>query len=336
MEVLPTPMATERRKSGGRAGQPKGRGAPRGARSRPAKGSGSRPGRRGAARGRGGLSPLIPIAVIIAVLLVGHFVSDALTTVREPQNILLLGVDADRTRTDVIVLAHIDPEAKAVTLLSIPRDTLVEIPCAKLVERCRTPDKLAHAHAYGSKRGPEVTAEVVESLLGVEIDGYVKVDFAGFEQAVDILGGVPVVIEEPMHYEDPTADPPLQIHFEPGRYTLSGADALRYVRYRADGRGDIGRTERTRKFLLNLLQTLRERWSPEHAAELVAALLPHVQTDLRAGKLAALARMAFELDLSRVRTAMLPGEPLLHPSRGWVWEVDRETARQWTDTLLTP
>ncbi len=97
----------------------------------------------------------------------------------EPYNLLLLGVDRrpkeKAFRTDTMIVAHIDPQKKAVWMLSIPRDTKVSIPGHG--ER-----KINDAHFYG---GPKLTIQTVQKFTGLKINHYMEVDFTAFEKAVD-------------------------------------------------------------------------------------------------------------------------------------------------------
>ncbi|MDF2631203.1 MAG: putative transcriptional regulator [Symbiobacteriaceae bacterium] len=252
----------------------------------------------------------------------------------QPKNILLMGVDEHKTRTDVVMLARIDPRQGIVNLISIPRDTYVEIPCDG-IEVCQPLDKLAHAHAYGGEEGPELAVATVEKFLGVQIDGYARVDFDGFKQVIDTLGGVDMVIEEDMDYEDPTP-PGLYIHFKgsPNPQHLTGKQALEYVRFRADGQGDVGRTERTRKFLLAVYTTLKEKGSIGKLPQLWSNMSPYVKTDLDGGTIAALARVAGKVDPNTLKMEMVPGKGAQSPNGLWVWEADQAKTQELVNRLI--
>lgn len=272
----------------------------------------------------------------IAAIAVGGWAMTTYLGSGTPKSILLLGVDEDKTRTDVVLLAHVDPKQGLVNLISLPRDTLVEIPCEGL-KSCSSPNKLNHAHAYGGENGPAVTVATVERFLGIKIDGYIRVDFDGFEQVVDALGGVDLVIEKSMDYEDPYADPPLAIHFKgsPEPQHLDGADALRYVRYRNDGLGDIGRTERTRHFLVALARTIHANGVVAKLPTLVTTMNPYVKTDIDSATAVALARAAAKIDPANIQVAMVEGEPFITTSGAWVWQADEAKLREMVDRLIT-
>ena len=277
---------------------------------------------------------VVMIIVVVVVLLLGGLAAGA-WYLAPPVNVLLMGLDEGKTRTDVVVLAHLDPRKGLLTLLSLPRDTLVEIDCTGLSDYCVSPDKLAHAHAYAGERGPEVTVATVERLLGVKIDHYVRVDFEGFKQVVDILGGVDLVIDQDMYYEDPYADPPLLINFtaseEPQH--LDGQRALEFVRYRG-ATGDIGRTERTKHFLVALARKARQTQSLTKLPEVIRTGLAYVDTDIDTTTALTLALGAMRADLDNVQMETLPGYDDPHNPRGWVWIPDETAMADVVDRLI--
>jgi len=278
----------------------------------------------------------LPILIAVVVLVLGGWAARTFFVGSQaPTNILLMGVDEGKTRTDVVVLAHIDPKQGLVSVLSVPRDTLVDIPCDGL-KTCRSKDKLAHAHVYGGEKGPELTVRAVEGLLDVKIPYYVRVDYAGFEKVVEALGGVDMVIEKNMDYEDPYASPPLKIHFKgsPNPQHLTGTEALKFVRFRADGLGDIGRIDRTRKFFLAMVQTARKNGTAAKLPGLVSTLLPYIDTNLNTATAVALARMAKQVDLSQVAVEMVPGRDDPANAAGWVWVADQAKTKSLVEQLI--
>ena len=161
-------------------------------------------------------------------------------------NILLLGIDDgdsdaapdEPKRTDAMMLASFDPGDNKVALLSLPRDTKVQIP-----GRAGW-DKLNAAYAYG---GVMMAKQTVANLLQVPIHYYVLVDWRAFIDVIDLIGGVDLYVEKDMYYEDPYAD--LVIDIKHGYQHLDGKRAGEYVRFRKDELGDIGRVQRQQKFM---------------------------------------------------------------------------------------
>ena len=163
-------------------------------------------------------------------------------------NILLLGSDSrdpDNTtdsRTDTIMVLHLDADHQHAYVISIPRDTWVYVPASADHQHGDTMAKINSAYAWG---GTPLTVQTVETFTGVHIDHVALVDFAGFEQVTDALGGVDMNIEKTI----------TSIHapyrtFTKGTQHLTGAEALDYVRQRyqfADG--DFSRERHQREFL---------------------------------------------------------------------------------------
>lgn len=238
----------------------------------------------------------------------------------DQMNLLLLGLDAQEgetvARADSIVFVHADTEAQKVAMMSIPRDTRVEIPQ-------RGMDKINSTTVYG---GPDMTREVVSDLLGVPVPYYVVVDFDGFEKIVDILGGVDIDVEDRMYYRAMSHHPPLIIDLHPGLQRLDGNKAMQYVRWRGDGLGDIGRTQRQQKFLLALADEMLKPKSILKLPKLIPELRKNVETNLGLRKMVKWAGMVRKLDGLEMTTATLPGT--FWDSGGVsYWYVDPEHAK---------
>lgn len=182
-------------------------------------------------------------------------------------NILVLGCDEREgdtaVRADVIMLATIRPDAKQVSVFSIPRDTRVEI-------KNHGKDKVNHAMAYG---GIPLIQNSIENLLNVQIDHYVKVNFDGFINVVDALGGVNIDVPERMYK-------PLEaIDLQPGYQTLDGSEALAFVRWRGDGTGDYGRIGRQQQFLSAVSGKIKDM-SLSQALNVASAVMDSIETDM--------------------------------------------------------
>ncbi|MEG9296022.1 LCP family protein [Mangrovibacillus sp. Mu-81] len=164
----------------------------------------------------------------------------------DPFSILILGVEDysdknDKGRSDTLMVATLDPKDQSMKLVSIPRDTLVSIP--EYGE-----DKINHSYAYGGK---ELVIETVEDYLDLPIDYYVTVNFDGFKEIIDEVGGVDVNV--PFDFSD-INNKREEFHFYEGMQKLNGEEALVYARMRKqDPRGDFGRNERQRQIVTGLL-----------------------------------------------------------------------------------
>lgn len=164
------------------------------------------------------------------VLLVGSDSRAGLT--QEERNRLGTGSDTGGARTDSILVLHTGRGDS--TLLSVPRDSYVEIPG-------HGQNKINAAFALG---GPKLLVQTIEQNTGLELDGYMEIGFGGFAHVVDAVGGVDICVKNDMD------DEKAHINLKKGCQNLDGKNALGYVRARySDPEGDLGRAKRQREFL---------------------------------------------------------------------------------------
>lgn len=201
-------------------------------------------------------------------------------------NVLIIGVDErpdtpeEGVRGDTMILARLNGAGQWVSLLSLPRDTQVELPDVGTT-------KMAVAYSQGYERAEELfgagttpqqggmalSARTMEQVLklsaqGIRIDYTMQINFAGFVGLIDALGGVtidvPTLIQD---YEYPTPDfGTMYVEFQPGPQHMDGATALIYARTRhADS--DFGRAERQQQVIMAILQALKSKgWTGRMAA----------------------------------------------------------------------
>lgn len=186
---------------------------------------------------------------------------------KEAFTVLLLGVDereGDRGRSDTMLLMSVNGEDSSVKMLSIPRDTRVEIVGKG------TKDKINHAYAFG---GVDMSAKTVEQFLDVPVDYYVEINMDGFKDLVDAVGGIEVENTFAFTYEGET--------FPKGTITLTGEEALKYTRMRyEDPQGDFGRQARQRQVIQGILDKGASMTSVLKYNEILGALQKNVQTNL--------------------------------------------------------
>jgi len=170
----------------------------------------------------------------------------------EPFNLVIFGSDArdpsENDLTDTIIVARVDPVQQELWMVSIPRDTRVEVPEYGAI-------KINSAYVYG---GPEMAIQAVEDVSGVDIDYFITINFWGFESIIDSMGGV--YIDVPIAINDSRADftpDGRASRIAPGFQNLDGAHALTFVRHRAGyADGDIGRTRAQQLFFRALIEQL--------------------------------------------------------------------------------
>lgn len=176
-------------------------------------------------------------------------------------NILVLGSDQQDDkdgdyrgeRTDTIMVVHLSARRNEAAVISFPRDLRVQLP------KCRAREGLPGQRGQRGMINASFTVggigciwKTIETLTGIHIDHFVKVDFTGFKSMVDAAGGVELCISEPIH------DKYVQLNLPAGLQTLQGEEALGYVRTRhslGDG-SDIGRIQRQQHFLSAMVTKL--------------------------------------------------------------------------------
>jgi LCP family protein required for cell wall assembly len=163
------------------------------------------------------------------------------------------GHDSGTARSDTAMIVHLDRGHKAASVVSIPRDTLIDRPSCRIKKHATAP---AAAHVMFNSAyevgGPVCAVKTVEQLTGLRMDHYVEVDFTGFKDLVNALGGVPLTTSAAIH------DPKSHLNLAAGRHTLNGDQALGLVRTRhgvADG-SDLGRIQLQQAFMKALLDRI--------------------------------------------------------------------------------
>jgi LCP family protein required for cell wall assembly len=190
------------------------------------------------------------------ILLVGSDSRAGLTAQQKKD--LHVGHDVGR-RSDTMILLHIPRGGGRAVLVSLPRDSLVEIPKHKDASGHVVPAQMNKLNTSYSFGGPKLTVDTVEHNTHVRIDHYIEVNFLGFVNIVNALGGVSVCTATPIH--DPVRRLPTGgyggsgLELPAGRSELDGTRALEYVRAREfDPSADLGRIQRQQKFLAAMMQ----------------------------------------------------------------------------------
>jgi LCP family protein required for cell wall assembly len=171
-------------------------------------------------------------------LIAGSDSRQGLTAKEERQ--LATGFDIGGQRSDTILILHIPAGGGRPLLISIPRDSYVDIPGYGM-------NKINAAYDLG---GPKLLAETVQNATGLYINHYMGIGFGGFVHVVDDVGGVRMCLPGPM------VDPKAGLNLKAGCQTLDGAQALGYVRTRNFAISDLQREQDQRLFLKALLSKL--------------------------------------------------------------------------------
>jgi polyisoprenyl-teichoic acid--peptidoglycan teichoic acid transferase len=236
----------------------------------------------------------------------------------EPVNILLIGSDTRQPGksglSDTLILMNVNFEKRRVYLISIPRDSRVYVPGQGY-------DKINAAYAYGQA---PLAIRTVEQLLDVDVNHYIEVDFEGFKQMVDTLGGIDITVDKEI--DDRT--PRYRMYIPKGRQRMDGELALNYVRYR-HGDSDFERAKRQQNFLRALAANTLTIGSVSKLPRLVEVFDRNVATDLSKAEMLALGKFLREVPEDRLETATLEGTTTTIDEISYV-----ELSRAFIDRLL--
>jgi len=210
---------------------------------------------------------------------------------------LLVGTDDGNGNADTIMLGVFDTVGMKASLISIPRDTLVNIN-----------GKNWKINATYSLGGLDLICDTVSDMLAVPVDFYVAVDLAAMEAIIDEVGGVWYTVPPGMQYSDPTQD--LYINIAPGYQLLDGATAVNMLRCRsAYASKDVGRTETQRSFLIAMVKQTIALSNVDKVTSLINILNQYVDSNMPLNNMVYFATRAIGMDLNAAMTAaMLPSE----------------------------
>lgn len=211
-------------------------------------------------------------------------------------NTLFMGID--EARSDTMIVVSYNKENQKITLLSIPRDTRVEIPGYGF-------DKINSAAAR--KEGTALAMKTVGNMLGIPIHHYVKVTFKGAERIVDILGGVEINVPMNMDYEDPAQN--LSIHLKKGTQVLNGRDAVKFARFRSGYPDqDLGRIKAQQELIKALIDKLTSPKMIPKALSLADAMSKCIKTNLESADIAHYAMNIKDIKMENIKFYTVPGD----------------------------
>lgn len=217
------------------------------------------------------------------------------------RTVLIVGCDIregyENSRSDTMMLAFINGDTEEISLLSIPRDCYVQLPGYS------TKTKINHSYSYG---GINLTRDTIEYFLGIKIDDYMIVDFVGFVEMVDALGGVDLSVDQRMiNYDE-------DINLNPGSQTLDGENALGYVRFRIGQDGtssisDITRAEHQQNFIIALKDKLMSASTVFKVPKLVSIINKNLTTSITSTTEAIkLGNTLLNMDFDNINTYTIP------------------------------
>lgn len=214
--------------------------------------------------------------------------------------------------SDVIIFLSYNPKTRFLDVISIPRDTKIRVPGVAI----RKINQL-YAYTYKKTKSHHAAADSVrnklEKILGVDIPYYAQVDYDGFKNFIDVLGGIKIRLNQPMNYDDNWGK--LHIHFSTGAHLLDGKKALEYIRYRRGDRADLDRILRQQSFMREIMNKVKEPGVIAGFPKIVKILYKNTHTNISVWDILTIIYELKDFKLSNTRLQSLPGSP----SRGaWI------------------
>jgi len=228
---------------------------------------------------------------------------------RERVNILLLGIDQRPDeegpwRSDTMIVVTVDPKSMTAGALSIPRDLYVEIP-GYGEQRINMAHFLGDAYNYPGG-GPGLTTKTIEYNLGMPVHYYVRINFQGFREVINYLGGVTIDVDEEIwDYRYPDGQYGYTtIHIPAGTQLMDGRTALQYARTRHSGT-DFDRLRRQQQVLMAIRERALRLDLIPRIPGLASTMGQMVSTNLQLGEVITLAQISSHIDAEDIRFAVI-------------------------------
>ena len=263
---------------------------------------------------------------------------DAAPALKDRVTVLLMGVDnrpgQTVARTDTIMLLTVDPETGSAGMLSLPRDMLVPVPALNDSVKINTVHVIGEIRNYPGG-GPAMLRDTVSDLISYPIDYTVRVNFDGFRQIIDLIGGIDIEVardirDDKFPNDNYGYDP---LYIPAGLQHMDGALALKYARVRHIDT-DYQRAARQQQVIMAVKDKITQ---PGQLAALLPrlpglalALANSVQTDMPMEKAIMLARAVGQMDLTHPTRAVVDntmGETTLDPAKGYILTPDMDKVK---------
>lgn len=256
-------------------------------------------------------------------------------------NILIMGSDSragsggsygnvDGARSDTTLLVHIYEGREAATVVSIPRDSFVEIAGCKMLDGGNSDPYKTKFNAAFAIGGPICTVKTVEKLTNVRINNFMVVDFEAFKKVVDAIGGVEVCLTSPAYDPIISGQGGSGLDLPAGYSTISGEQALAFVRAReslGDG-SDLSRIERQQEFIASMIRGMTNKGlltNPGMIYQVLNAVTSSITTNAEFASITALQDFALSLGSlkpSKINFVTTPYELVGAGNVGWTAEAD--------------
>lgn len=273
--------------------------------------------------------PRLILGLIISLTLFSAELNDLYPTTLQDRlkqgktiNLLLIGIDARpgeiQTRSDTLILVSLRESLRKVVMISIPRDTRIVFNGSN-----------TKINMINQRQGPQAMCREVGKLMNTDVPYYAVTNFKGFEDIIDTLGGVSMDVD--IRLQSYSSG----VFLEKGYQQLTGKEALAYVRFRSNPDMDIGRTKRQQKLMAALARQVMQKETISLLPQLIPKVRQSVTSNISAGEMLILTRMALEFDQGGIITQTLPGYHYRAPDTGAsYWEADRGISKSLLDGLF--
>ncbi|MDD5686210.1 MAG: LCP family protein [Elusimicrobia bacterium] len=245
-------------------------------------------------------------------------------------NGIIIGTDSvDFSKhSDVIIFLSYNPKTRFLDIISIPRDTKISIEGIAI----RKINQI-YANKWKSTKDHNIASnsvkDEVQKILGIDIPYYAQIDYDGFRNFIDVLGGVKVKINQPMNYDDNWGN--LHIHFSTGVYLLTGQKALEYIRYRTGDRADLDRVIRQQGFIREVVNKIKEPKVIIGFPKIVKIIYENIHTNISIWDMLAIVYELKDFKLSNIRVQSLAGAP----TKSGVWIPDAIAIEKSVNLVMT-
>lgn len=234
-----------------------------------------------------------------------------------PVNLMVLGLDRDETRCDVIMLFHFIPSTSSLSIVSVARDT-----------RVLSDGVYARINTLYSKGGEKRVARELTEITGLPVHYHITVDFKGFRKIIDALDGVEFNVPFRMNYDDPTQN--LHIHLKKGLQVLNGKKAEQLVRYRKGNfkgqgytEGDLGRIGMQQDFMKALIKQKLNIKYISRSQKIFSILQEYVKTNITFVDITQYIGSAAKIKYDEIKAFTIPGTSRMIRGK-WYFIYDRE------------
>ncbi len=216
---------------------------------------------------------------------------------------MIAAFDQLGANTDTILVGRMDVAEGTLNIVSVPRDTLVDVPWSV--------KKINSVMAYYGN-DPEALIDELSDIMGFSVDCYAVVDITAIEKLIDCIGGVYYTVPINMDYDDPTQD--LHIHISKGYQWLSGSQAVQVLRFREGNNGsgyatgDLGRIQTQQDFLMSVASQMLSVGNIPNLSSAIDIFTEYVDTNLTAANIAYFAREFLLMDADNITFSTMPGE----------------------------